>query len=69
MKTYTAKPQDIRRKCRGAGARLIGEGLRTKARQPSYLYVNNRLEGNALVTIEAMIRRADPDLLDQDPQG
>lgn len=39
------------------GARLIRE-LRSRGRRPSYLYINNRLEGNALETIRAMIEAA-----------
>jgi hypothetical protein len=34
---------------------LIQEGERYEPRRKTYIYVNNRLEGNALATIEAMV--------------
>lgn len=40
---------------RQAGAELIAEGIRYEPRKKTYIYVNNRLEGNALSTLEAMI--------------
>jgi len=40
--------------CR-AGAALITEGLRYEPRRKTYIFVNNRLEGNALATIDAML--------------
>ena len=39
-------------------ARAAGQAIIAKAKaskRPSFIYVNNRLEGNALSTIEAMI--------------
>lgn len=42
---------------RKAGAALIAEGLGTKRECDSYIYVNNRLEGNALETIDEMLER------------
>ena len=39
---------------RAAGAKLIKDGL-AAARRKTLIYVNNRLEGNALMTIEAMM--------------
>lgn len=39
---------------RAAGKELVGEALKTSKR-PSFIFVNNRLEGNALKTIEAML--------------
>jgi uncharacterized protein YecE (DUF72 family) len=42
---------------REAGAKLIMEGERYEPRRKTYIYVNNRLEGNGLQTIQAMIRR------------
>ena len=40
---------------RKAGAGMIVEGERYDRRRNTYIYVNNRLEGNALETISAMI--------------
>ncbi len=42
---------------RVAGKRLIKDA-QEKARRPSFLYVNNRLEGNALVTLREMVQGA-----------
>ena len=39
---------------RGAGKALIAEGKSAGPRRKTFIYVNNRLEGNALGTIEAM---------------
>lgn len=39
---------------RAAGRALIAEGERFEPRRNTYIYVNNRLEGNALETIDAM---------------
>lgn len=43
---------------RQAGAALIVEGERYEPRRKTFVYINNRLEGNALETIAAMIARA-----------
>lgn len=40
---------------RAAGRRMIREALATGARTKAFIYVNNRFEGNALQTIEAML--------------
>lgn len=40
---------------RTAGQRLILEGLEAGAKRRTFVYVNNRLEGNALGTLEAMV--------------
>jgi uncharacterized protein YecE (DUF72 family) len=40
---------------RTAAASLIREGLRYQPRRKTYIYVNNRLEGNALMTLEAIL--------------
>ena len=40
---------------REAGRDLIVEGVRTGPERKTLIYVNNRLEGNALGTIEAMV--------------
>lgn len=42
---------------RTAGAQLIGEGLAAKEKREVYIYVNNRLEGNALETMDEMLAR------------
>jgi len=39
---------------RAAGKSLIAKA-RTVSRRPSFIFVNNRLEGNALNTIAAMV--------------
>jgi hypothetical protein len=38
---------------------LIVEGERHESRWKTFIYVNNRLEGNALATIEAMLPGSD----------
>jgi len=43
---------------RAAGAALIKEGVAAGSRRKTFVYVNNRLEGNALETIDAMMRQA-----------
>ncbi len=43
---------------RTAGGFLIRQGLQFQARRKTFIYVNNRLEGNALATIAAMIELA-----------
>jgi hypothetical protein len=44
---------------RAAGAKLIQEGVAAgQDRRKTFIYVNNRLEGNALATIEAMLELA-----------
>ena len=40
--------KEINEEARKAGARLILEGERYEPRRKTYIYVNNRLEGNAL---------------------
>jgi uncharacterized protein YecE (DUF72 family) len=40
---------------RAAGAKLIGDGMTADARK-TFIFVNNRLEGNALMTILAMLQ-------------
>lgn len=48
------KVQEPNPEAREAGRRLVQEGTAHADRQ-TYIYVNNRLEGNALGTIEAMV--------------
>jgi hypothetical protein len=40
---------------REAGKTLIAEGKKAASRRETFIYVNNRLEGNALETIDAML--------------
>ena len=42
---------------RAAGAALITEGKAVGPERKTLIYVNNRLEGNALETIDAMLER------------
>ena len=42
---------------RAAGAKLIAEGEAAAGKKKTFIYVNNRLEGNALETIDAMLER------------
>lgn len=44
---------------RAAGKALIAEGKEAAQRKKTFIYVNNRLEGNALETIAAMLDLAD----------
>ena len=43
---------------RAAGAKLIAEGNASAGKKKTFIYVNNRLEGNALETIAAMLETA-----------
>ena len=54
------KTKEVNEEARKAGAEMIVEGERYEPRRKTYIYVNNRLEGNALETISAMI-----DLMDR----
>jgi uncharacterized protein YecE (DUF72 family) len=51
------KTREANDEARKAGAALIADGVKAKGRQ-TFIYVNNRLEGNALSTIEAMVDMA-----------
>jgi uncharacterized protein YecE (DUF72 family) len=44
---------------RAAGKTLIAEGKAAGPERKTFIYVNNRLEGNALETISAMLESAD----------
>src|SRR5512136_1279381 len=48
------RTKEINIEARQAGAALMAEGVKTKGRK-TFVYVNNRLEGNALSTIQAMV--------------
>lgn len=49
------KTVEVNEAARQAGAGLILEGMQYKPRRKTYIYVNNRLEGNGLQTIIAML--------------
>lgn len=51
------KTKEVNDEARKAGAALIAEGVKARGRK-TFIYVNNRLEGNALSTIEAMMDMA-----------
>lgn len=53
------RTQEINEEARKAGAAMIVEGERCESRRRTYIYVNNRMEGNALETIAAMLALAD----------
>ena len=55
IKTRNGHQLEIYPEARDAGRALIQEGERHEPRRKTYLYVNNRLEGNALATIAAMV--------------
>lgn len=48
--------KEVNPECRSAGAALIRRAIKNPGREESWIYVNNRLEGNALASIAAMIR-------------
>jgi uncharacterized protein YecE (DUF72 family) len=50
--------KEVYPEARAAGARLIKEGAAAPGRK-TFVFVNNRLEGNALATIAGMIEEAD----------
>jgi hypothetical protein len=52
------KIQEVNEDARNAGAGMIVEGERYEPRRKTYIYVNNRLEGNALETISAMLEHS-----------
>jgi uncharacterized protein YecE (DUF72 family) len=51
------KTKEMNEEARKAGASLIQEGKGTPKRK-TYIFVNNRMEGNALYTIKAMLESA-----------
>jgi uncharacterized protein YecE (DUF72 family) len=51
------KVKEADNEVRNAAKSLIAEGLAAKRKATLLIYVNNRLEGNALETIEAMLER------------
>src|SRR6266498_269501 len=53
------KTREVNEDARKAGGGMIVECERHEARRQPYLYVNNRLEANALETISAMLEQSD----------
>lgn len=51
------KTREVNEEARKAGAELVKEGRANPTRK-TFIFVNNRLEGNALPTIEAMVEGA-----------
>jgi len=51
------RTREINDEARKAGATLIAEGVKARDRK-TFVYINNRLEGNALATLEAMVEMA-----------
>ncbi len=49
------KVKEPNSEARAAGRALIAEGKAVKSGRETFIYVNNRLEGNALETIDAML--------------
>jgi hypothetical protein len=47
--------KEINEDARAAGKQLIARGKSAQGKKKTFIYVNNRLEGNALETIAAMI--------------
>ncbi len=52
------RTKDANPDARAAGAALLREGAQTGPQRRTFVFVNNRLEGNALHTIAAMIEKA-----------
>ena len=50
--------QEQNDEARAAGAKLIAAGAASAGKKKTFIYVNNRLEGNALETIAAMLEAA-----------
>jgi hypothetical protein len=58
MRPITASPSRAPYpEARAAGAALIAEGIHYEPRRKTYIYVNNRLEGNALETIAQILEQ------------
>lgn len=49
------KVQEQNHEARAAGNALIADGKKATPGRKTFIYVNNRLEGNALETIDAML--------------
>jgi hypothetical protein len=53
------KTKEVNDEARKTGADLIKEGKAAGAKKKALIFVNNRLEGNALETINAMVSASD----------
>ncbi len=53
------RTKEVNEEARKAGADLIKEGKSAETTRKTLIFVNNRLEGNALETIAAMVGLAD----------
>jgi hypothetical protein len=51
--------KDQNLEARAAGRALVAEGKEAGQKRKTFIYVNNRLEGNALETISAMLEQPD----------
>jgi hypothetical protein len=51
--------KEVYPEARAAGKELIVEGKQAGGKKKTFIYVNNRLEGNALETIDAMLEAAE----------
>lgn len=51
--------QEVNEDARKAGATLINQGRKAEKKRKTFIFVNNRLEGNALETIAAMMKEQD----------
>ena len=49
------RTQEVNEDARAAGRKLIAQGKAAQGKKKTLIYVNNRLEGNALETIAAML--------------
>jgi hypothetical protein len=50
--------REVNEETRAAGRALIAQGKAAGPARRTFIYVNNRLEGNALATIAAMVAEA-----------
>lgn len=50
--------QDVNEAGRAAGAKLVADGAQSGATRKTFIFVNNRFEGNALGTIAAMLEQS-----------
>ena len=47
--------KELNAEARAAGRQLIAEGQAAGPKRKTFVFVNNRLEGNAITTIETMV--------------
>jgi hypothetical protein len=60
VKTFAPydRVQEKNDEARGTGAKLVAAGAASPGKKKTFIYMNNRLEGNALETIAAMLDAA-----------